>query len=174
MRKQLYALPDKCTGCNRCAIACSARHEGFFRPSRARIHINNYSFDGYSVPNICFQCPGAACQRSCPKGAISRDEYDVGVVDKELCIGCGQCVAACPYGMIDLGNDQFAYKCNYCHGNPACVPECLSGALLFQEKDYALVKIRSLQMKYGLDSDNPQEKRENLGKRILINARSVI
>ena len=57
MQKILYAIPDLCTGCNRCVYVCSAVKEGKFIPSKSRIHINNFSFNGYSVPSVCFQCP---------------------------------------------------------------------------------------------------------------------
>ena len=163
MKKILLALPDKCTGCNRCTYACSAVKEGAFRPSRSRVHINNYSLHGYSVPSVCFQCPGAACLKACPVDAISRNADDVVVVDAEECTGCGDCVPACPYGMIELSDDSVAYKCDTCDGDPACVKECQPGALVFQEQDQDLVKSKGLQMKQRSSDGSAREKRQNLG-----------
>ena len=80
MDEQILANPDLCTGCNRCTYACSAVKNGDFRPSAARLHINNFPLRGYSVPSVCFQCPKAACQESCPVEAMSRTEAGVVVV----------------------------------------------------------------------------------------------
>ena len=173
MTKQLFAIPDKCTGCNRCTSACSAKHEGVFRPSRARIQINNFSLQGYSVPSVCFQCPSAPCHKVCPVDAISRTADDVEVVDQETCIGCGACVDACPYGMIELGDNEKAYKCNYCDGDPACVKECQPGALVFQEQDKEIVKVKGLQMKQRSKDGEPREKRLRLGEAVLIVGREL-
>lgn len=166
MKKQLIAIPDLCTGCNRCTSACSATHEGVFRPARSRVHINNFSFEGYSVPSVCFQCPNASCHKACPVDAISRNELDVVVVDQEICIGCGACVEACPYGMIDLGDSGKSYKCNYCDDAPACASECPRSALVYLEPK-ELIKIKGLQMKQRSQEGTPREKRLNLGKAVL-------
>ncbi len=167
MSKELFANPDLCTGCNRCTAACSAKHEGVFRPARARIQINNFSLQGYSVPSICFQCPSAPCHKVCPVDAISRNAEGVEVVDPETCIGCGACVDACPYGMIELNEAEKAYKCNYCDGDPACVKDCRPGALTFQEKTPEMVKLKGLQMKQRSKDCSPREKRLRLGDAVL-------
>ncbi len=173
MKNQLFAIPDLCTGCNRCTCACSAKHEGEFRPFRSRVHINNFSLEGYSVPSVCFQCPNAPCQKACPVGALSRNELDVVVVDKETCIGCGSCVQACPYGMIDFGDDGKSYKCNYCDGDPACARECPRSALLYREQDKEILKIKALQMKQRSKEEAPRAKRLNLGRAVLKAAREI-
>ena len=133
MEKYLMAFPDLCTGCNRCVYVCSGQKEGMFIPSLARIHNANFPIKGYSVPLVCFQCPKAECQTACQVGAISRNDLDVVVVDEEKCTGCGDCVQACPYGMIELNDRGLAFKCDYCGGDPACVRECEPGALVYGE-----------------------------------------
>jgi carbon-monoxide dehydrogenase iron sulfur subunit len=167
MKKLLFAKPDLCSGCGRCTYACSAVKEGLFQPSKSRVQINNFSLRGYSVPSICFQCPGAACQKACPVEAISRDENDVVVVDAEKCNGCGLCVAACPYGLIEQGTTGLAYKCDNCGGDPACVKECQPGALVYQEQDKEIVKVKVLQMKQRSTSGIPEQKRHALGLAVL-------
>lgn len=167
MTKNLYADPQKCTGCNRCSYVCSAVKTGVFMPGKARIQINNFSHRGFSVPSICFQCPSAPCHSACPTGAISRNENDVVVVDANLCISCGQCVAACPYGMIDFGEQGKSVKCDLCGGDPACVRECYPGALSFEEKNPELVRHKALQMKQRSSQGSPAEKRLALGQAIL-------
>ncbi len=167
MGKILCALPDLCTGCNRCVYICSAVKEGQFYPSRSRIQINNFSLNGYSVPSICFQCPRPECLEACPVQAISKDEAGVVTVDTETCDGCGMCVDACPYGMIEIDDTGNAYKCDLCGGDPACVKECFPGALVFREEDKSLRKSRGLQMKQRSRSGSSKEKRHHLGLNIM-------
>lgn len=167
MSQLLFADPDKCTGCNRCAYVCSAVKTGKFAPAKARIQINNFPHKGFSVPSICFQCPGAPCHKACPSDAISRNADDVVVVDAEKCTACGSCVTACPYGMIELDPQDTARKCDYCGGDPACIKECFPGALVFQEKTPELIKLKGSQMKQRAVEGCPAEKRHQLGKALL-------
>ena len=167
MEKILYAIPDLCTGCNRCVYVCSAVKEGKFYPSRSRIHINNFSLNGYSVPSICFQCPKPECLKACPQEAIYKDGNDIVLVDRQKCDGCGDCVTACPYGMIEQDEKGFAYKCDYCGGDPACVKECASAAIVYQTKDKAMSKLRALQMKQRIKSGGSSEKRSKIGWKIV-------
>jgi len=169
MEKILYAIPDLCTGCNRCVYACSATKEGKFHPSKSRIHINNFSLNGYSVPSICFQCPKPDCLKACPHDAIYKEKQGIVRVDSEKCDGCGECVEACPYGLIEQNDKGLAYKCDYCGGDPNCVTECTPGALVYQVEDKDLRQLRSLQMKQRTKSKKAEEKRYQLGK-ILMNA----
>jgi len=171
MEKYLYAIADLCTGCNRCSYVCSGAKEGMFKPSMSRIHINNFPVDGYSVPSVCFQCPKPECLEACPEEAIYKDEDEVVLVDQEKCTACGDCVTACPYGMIELNGDDLAYKCDYCGGDPACVKECEPGALVFQEEDKEMRRLRGRQMKQRSDASGAEARRHQLGLNILAAAR---
>lgn len=167
MTKILFADPDKCTGCNRCTYVCSAVKEDIFSPEKARLRINNFPHQGFSVPSICFQCPNAPCHKACQHDAITRNADDVVIVDADKCTGCGDCITACPYGLIELDASRHAVKCDYCGGDPACVKECYTGALVFQEKTPELVKLKGVQMKQRSVEGSPVEKRVRLGKAIL-------
>jgi len=167
MSKELFADPSKCTGCGRCSYICSAVKTGQFTPSRARIQINNFPHKGFSAPSVCFQCPGALCQKSCPVDAIYRDENDVVMVSTEKCTTCGECVIACPYGMMEQNEAKLAYKCDLCGGDPACVKECFPGALTFQEKTPELLKLKGAQMKQRSSEGAAAEKRCKLGEALL-------
>jgi len=167
MEKHLLAIPNLCTGCNRCVYACSAVKEGMFMPSKSRIKVSNFALEGYSVPNICFQCPNADCLKACPEKAIFRNERGIVVVDAGLCTGCGECVAACPYGMIEQYASGKAYKCDLCGGSPACVAECHFGALVFKEPDKIALTLRAQQMKHRIKEGSPQEKRLALAEKVL-------
>lgn len=173
MEKHLMVIPNRCTGCNRCVYACSAVKEGMFMPSKARIHVSNFSHQGYSVPNVCFQCPKASCMEACPTGAIFRSDRGVVVVDARKCDGCGQCVEACPYGMIEQYASGKAYKCDLCGGDPACAAECHYGALVFKETDKISLKCRKEQMKQRSKTGAPGEKRRSLAVAITQGAERI-
>ena len=173
MEKHLMAIPNRCTGCNRCVYACSAVKEGMFMPSKARIHVSNFAHQGYSVPNICFQCPKAACMEACPTEAIIRSERGVVVVDAKKCDGCGKCVSACPYGMIEQYASGKAYKCDLCGGDPVCVAECHYGALVFKAADKLSLKCRKEQMKQRIAKGSSEEKRHALAEKVMEGAERV-
>ena len=89
------------------------------------------------------------------------------LVDADKCTACGECVAACPYGMVGQDSDGIAYKCDYCAGDPACVKECFPGALTFEEKTPELLRLKGAQMKQRSLEGCPAEKRHQLGKALL-------
>ena len=51
--------------------------------------------------DVCKHCTNAACLDVCPTGSLFRTEFDTVVVQADICNGCGYCVPACPYGVID-------------------------------------------------------------------------
>jgi len=122
---------EKCTGCHICESFCSFHHEGAIWPARSRILIVAQSDDGPFTPNVCRQCEDAPCAAACPVEAIILNERTgAWVVDAEECIGCGDCVEACPYGAIFLDKDLgVSLKCDLCGGEPECAALCPSGAI---------------------------------------------
>jgi len=55
-------------------------------------------------PKGCkFGCIGFGnCVRACPFGALSMGEDGLPVVDREVCTGCGKCVSTCPQSLLVL------------------------------------------------------------------------
>ncbi len=98
--------------------------------------------DGYAfVKKSCMHCVDPSCVSACPVSAMKKDDK-TGVVsyDKDACIGCRYCVAACPFGVPRFTYDRAIpqiTKCQLCwHRWPeghyaACAEVCPTGATLF-------------------------------------------
>ncbi|MGB3904272.1 MAG: 4Fe-4S dicluster domain-containing protein, partial [Anaerolineae bacterium] len=85
-------------------------------------------------PVVCVNCARPACVEVCPTGAAHIDRsVPVVRIDEEECTGCRDCIKACPFGAADF-NDQkeVAFMCDLCDGEPACVDNCIYGALSFE------------------------------------------
>ncbi len=54
------------------------------------------------LSDVCKHCHNAPCLEACPTGALFKTEFDTVVVQQDICNGCGYCVPACPFGVVDL------------------------------------------------------------------------
>jgi Fe-S-cluster-containing dehydrogenase component len=155
---------DTCVGCQACVIACKEWNTGGFpapltdqepygvEPRGAFLNrVHSYeagegpSSQTVHFPKSCLHCDEAACVTVCPTGAsYKRSEDGIVLVDEDLCIGCGLCAWACPYGARELDADQGVMKkCTLCidriynenlpeaDRRPACVACCPTGARHF-------------------------------------------
>jgi len=154
----------KCIGCKACQVACMEWND-----LREDVGVNFGShqnpadlsdrtwtlmrFTEYENPkgdlewlirkDGCMHCADPGCLKACPApGAIV--QYANGIVDfqEENCIGCGNCVTACPFDIPRISKrDHKAYKCTLCSDRvavgmePACIKACPTGALVFGTKE---------------------------------------
>lgn len=139
MTKSLHFIPEKCTGCHQCELACSGINEGVFTVERSRIRIYQVEVgEGTkNIPHACHQCDEAWCLYACPVEAITLlSDIGAKLVDGGLCVGCKVCTIACPYGTISYQPDTGKVaKCDMCQGeDPACVDSCPTGAIEVSER----------------------------------------
>jgi formate dehydrogenase iron-sulfur subunit len=88
--------------------------------------------------DVCKHCTHAACLDVCPTGSLFRTEFGTVVVQEDICNGCGYCIPACPYGVIDQRKDDGrAWKCTLCYDRigdgqePACAKACPTESIQF-------------------------------------------
>jgi len=122
----------KCISCGKCELACGFAHSKDGKAGIARIKIKKIGIEK-GMPVVCFQCVEALCVKSCPVGALVRNE-ETGAIDllEEKCIRCKMCVVSCPFGNIQWDeNFEAVAKCDLCKGDPQCVPFCPTKALSY-------------------------------------------
>ncbi|NOX56512.1 MAG: 4Fe-4S dicluster domain-containing protein [Planctomycetes bacterium] len=131
MMKMLKIVPEKCTGCMQCELACAWVQTGQFQPSRSLIRVNVFDEEASYAPHTCLQCDEAWCMTVCPVNAIGIDDATgAKVISDELCIGCHLCTIACPFGVVfTLPESGKAAKCNLCGSRPACAVVCPTDAI---------------------------------------------
>lgn len=135
MPGKIMADPDLCVNCRICEMACSLEKTATFNPSKARIWTDRRD-DGPWVQVHCRHCVSAPCEKSCPVDEpkpIWR-EPAIGIIrlDPQRCIGCCECLRACPFGAVRFDpEDGRAFKCDLCGGDPECVKWCPTGAIRF-------------------------------------------
>jgi Fe-S-cluster-containing dehydrogenase component len=102
----------RCMGCRSCVAACAV--ENHFTPDAPWIAMIEYEVGTYpSVKKVfdtmnCMHCEKPACKAACDAmgaKAISKNDLGVVLIDYDKCIGCGNCVAACPYGVPQLNKE---------------------------------------------------------------------
>ncbi len=167
-RKGFFTDTSVCIGCKACEVACK---EWNHVPSKP-LSLKGMSFDNTTelsanswrhvafveqertmpdpsgrarwlmASDVCKHCTHAACLDVCPTGALIRTEFGTVVVQQDVCNGCGYCVSACPYGVIDKREeDGRVFKCTMCYDRlgaglePACAKACPTQSIQFGDLD---------------------------------------
>jgi len=152
-----------CIGCKACEVACknwnqlparaggvaemsgqsydnTLRLDGLHWRHVAFIEQFEEAYDGrwLMMSDVCKHCVQAGCLEVCPTGAIIRTEFDTVVIQSDVCNGCRACIAACPFGVIDMNPvSGTAQKCTLCYDRlsaglePACSQACPTDSIQF-------------------------------------------
>ena len=158
-----------CIGCKACEVACKEwnhvpddglellgmsydntgmlgadtwRHVAFIEQSRPAAVDGEAGVRWLMSSDVCKHCTHAACLDVCPTGSLFRTEFGSVVVQQDICNGCGYCIPACPYGVIDQRKgDGRAWKCTLCYDRlkgglePACATACPTDSIQFGPLD---------------------------------------
>jgi formate dehydrogenase iron-sulfur subunit len=106
-------------------------------------------FNGFGdwvfMSDVCKHCTHAGCLDACPTGALIRSEFGTVVLQPDVCNGCGYCIPACPFGVVDRDHtDGRAAKCTLCYDRledglePACAKSCPTDSIQFGPYDELL------------------------------------
>jgi formate dehydrogenase iron-sulfur subunit len=90
------------------------------------------------MSDVCKHCTNAGCLDACPTGALIRTEFQTVLLQADVCNGCGYCIPACPFGVVDRDRiDGRAGKCTLCYDRledglePACAKACPTDSIQF-------------------------------------------
>ncbi|MGZ4271400.1 MAG: 4Fe-4S dicluster domain-containing protein [Solirubrobacteraceae bacterium] len=167
-RKGFFTDTSICIGCKACEVACKQWNDvpedgldflGLSYDNTGHLDANTWRHVAFieqesdgdvrwlMSSDVCKHCTSAACLEVCPTGALFRTEFGTVVVQPDVCNGCGYCVPACPYGVIDRRKeDGRAWKCTLCYDRlkddmtPACAQACPTQSIQFGDLDELRVR----------------------------------
>jgi len=188
-----------CIGCRACTVACKAENDVSLGRFRTVVQEKTWGTFPETkkrfLPIMCNHCEGnekdkvPPCVKACPEypgerrkwtnpsgkkiryrhGATYKRPDGLVMIDKSLCIGCGKCIDACPYGVrsfdpfVKAGKDpskQAADKCDMCAHRidngvePSCVNTCQGRARIFGDLNDPESEVSKLVKEHSLQTAN--------------------
>ncbi len=151
---------SRCLNCKACIVSCQL--ENGVPPDYTRDWIKETkgesSMPFYFQPANCMQCDEPSCVAACPvPGATYKAKNGLVVINPDLCINCGNCVPACPYGArFRHPVKHIVDKCDFCRHRikqglePACVVTCPTRTRVFGDLNDPESEVSRLVKKGGL------------------------
>ena len=140
--QEFFVDMQRCIGCKACELACA---ECETNGQESMIHVNyvDRAVTVQTTVQVCMHCEDPACANVCPADAITKDEFGVvHTANTSRCIGCSNCVMACPFG-VPKKNEAYdlMMKCNMCYDRtsagkkPMCATVCPTQALFYGTRE---------------------------------------
>ncbi|MEW6184599.1 MAG: 4Fe-4S dicluster domain-containing protein [Thermodesulfobacteriota bacterium] len=146
--KTLTIYKEDCCGCHACEVACKQEHQLGVGPRLIRVNEKTPFF----IPIYCHHCAKPPCRDVCPVEAIYRNDQGVVLIKEEDCIGCRECLTACPFGAMQFDEEkETAVKCDLCLDRiqqglpPACSQICPTRCIFWGETTVLLDKMAAEQ-----------------------------
>jgi Fe-S-cluster-containing dehydrogenase component len=124
-RMKFICDTERCIDCNGCWTACKNEHELPWGVNRRRVVTISDGVPGeHSISVACMHCTNAPCMAVCPVDCFYHTQDGIVLHDKDMCIGCGYCFYACPFGAPQFPETgAFNHrgkmdKCTFCAGGP--------------------------------------------------------
>jgi formate dehydrogenase iron-sulfur subunit len=145
---------SKCIGCRHCEEGCIKENNLPKERTLGKLSETSWTAiqttrnsDGKNMylKLQCMHCADASCVSVCPTGAAAHNGGGSVVIDQDVCIGCGYCEKACPYGVPHKEEDTAAKKCTFCSNHDgsvsktACAKACPIGATTYGVREDLLV-----------------------------------
>ena len=158
----------RCIGCHACTTACKSENLvplGVTRTYVKHVDVGTYpqARRAHQVTR-CNQCADAPCVTACPTTAMYKRPDGIVDFDKNICIGCKACIAACPYDAIFINpEDHSAEKCNFCAHRldvglePACVTVCPTEAILIGNLHDPTAKVTQIVNRQPVNVRRPEK-----------------
>jgi len=138
---------DRCWGCMTCEVACKQELGLGVGPRPMKVletgaRLIDGALQRDFIPTLCQHCDRPACLAACPVEAIVKGGDGTVQVVKDSCTGCGSCVKACPFGVIEMeGGIEMPVKCTLCRERreggaaPSCAQHCIGRAITLIDED---------------------------------------
>jgi len=96
---KFYCDSERCIECNGCVTACKNENDIPWGVNRRRVvTIKDGEPGERSLSVACMHCSDAPCAAVCPVDCFYTTDDGIVLHDKDICIGCGYCSYACPFG----------------------------------------------------------------------------
>ena len=130
-RMKFLCDTKRCIECNGCVTACKNENDDALEwgiQRRRVVTLNDGEPGENSISVACMHCTDAPCMAVCPADCFEHTEDGIVLHNKDLCIGCGYCLFACPFGapqfpkQASFGERGKMDKCTFCAGGPNTEP----------------------------------------------------